>query len=48
MPELSFAPLLQGDYLAWLLAGLQLSLLLTGLTLTTALPLAIVIALLRI
>ncbi len=48
MPDLSFAPLLQGDYLAWLLAGLRLSLLLTGLTLITALPLAIVIALLRL
>ncbi len=48
MPDLSFAPLLQGDYLAWLLAGLQLSLLLTGLTLLTALPLAVVIALMRI
>jgi polar amino acid transport system permease protein len=48
MPVLSFAPLLQGDYLVWLLQGLRLSLLLTGLTLLTALPLAIVIALLRI
>lgn len=48
MPVLSFAPLLHGDYLAWLLAGLQLSLLLTGLTLLTALPLAVVIALLRL
>lgn len=48
MPDLSFAPLLQGDYLAWLLAGLRLSLLLTGLTLLTALPLAIGIALLRL
>ncbi len=46
MPDLSFAPLLQGDYLTWLLAGLRLSLLLTGLTLTTALPLAMGVALL--
>ena len=48
MPVLSFAPLLHGDYFAWLLAGLQLSLLLTGLTLLTALPLAILIAVLRV
>jgi len=48
MPVLSFAPLLQGDYLGWLLAGLRLSLLLTGLTLLTALPLAIAVALLRL
>ncbi|WP_422012501.1 amino acid ABC transporter permease [Roseateles sp.] len=48
MPVLSFAPLLHGDYLAWLLAGLRLSLLLTGLTLFTALPLAVLLALLRI
>ncbi|MCE4553968.1 amino acid ABC transporter permease [Pelomonas cellulosilytica] len=48
MPDLSFAPLLHGDYLAWLLAGLRLSLLLTGLTLLTALPLAVVVALMRI
>ncbi|KQY89067.1 amino acid ABC transporter permease [Pelomonas sp. Root1444] len=48
MPVLSFAPLLHGDYLAWLLAGLRLSLLLTGLTLLTALPLAIAVALLRL
>ena len=48
MPDLSFAPLLQGDYFAWLLAGLRLSLLLTGLTLLTALPLATGIALLRL
>ncbi|MBW8846297.1 MAG: amino acid ABC transporter permease [Burkholderiales bacterium] len=48
MPTLSFAPLLHGDYFAWLLAGLQLSLLLTGLTLLTALPLAIAVAVLRV
>ena len=30
------APLLQGDFLGWLLAGLQLSLLLTGLTLISS------------
>lgn len=48
MPVLSFTPLLQGEYFAWLLSGLQLSLLLTGLTLLTALPLALVIALLRL
>ena len=48
MPVLSFAPLLHGDYLAWLLAGLQLSLLLSGLTLLTALPLAVAVALLRL
>lgn len=48
MPVLSFAPPLQGDYLTWLLEGLRLSVLLTGLTLLTALPLAIAIALLRL
>jgi polar amino acid transport system permease protein len=48
MPVLSFAPLLHGDYFAWLLSGLQLSLLLTGLTLLTALPLAIGVAVLRV
>ena len=48
MPVLSFTPLLQGEYFAWLLSGLQLSLLLTGLTLLTALPLALVVALLRL
>ena len=48
MPVLSFAPLLRGDYLTWLLEGLRLSLLLTGLTLLTALPLAVLIALLRL
>jgi hypothetical protein len=36
MPVLSFALLLQGQYLTWLLEGLRLSLLLTGLTLLTA------------
>lgn len=48
MPVLSFASLLQGDYLTWLLEGLRLSLLLTGMTLLTALPLAVLIALLRL
>jgi len=48
MPVLSFAPLLHGEYFAWLVAGLKLSLLLTGLTLLTALPLAIAVALLRL
>jgi len=48
MPTLSFAPLLHGDYFTWLLTGLRLSLLLTGLTLLTALPLAVGLALMRL
>lgn len=47
MSSLDFSPLLQGEYLAWLRSGFELSLLLTGLTLLSALPLGLAIALLR-
>ena len=40
--------LLSGDYRDWLLAGLQMSLLLMGVTLLLALPLACVVAMLRL
>ena len=47
MPHFDLALLLHGDYHDWLLAGLRLSLELTGATLVFALPLAVVVALLR-
>jgi polar amino acid transport system permease protein len=48
MPQLDFSLLLQGQYRAWLLSGFIFSLQLTALTLLLALPLASVIALLRL
>ncbi|MDM4764745.1 amino acid ABC transporter permease [Pelomonas sp. SE-A7] len=48
MPHLDFGLLLRGDYADWLLAGWLFSLQLTGLTLVFALPLATVVALLRL
>ncbi|XHS79334.1 amino acid ABC transporter permease [Burkholderiaceae bacterium UC74_6] len=45
---LDFGAILGGDYLAWLLDGLRLSLLLTGVCLLLALPLAAVVALARL
>lgn len=47
MPHFDLALLLTGDYLDWLLAGLRLSLVLTAGTLVGALPLATLVALLR-
>jgi polar amino acid transport system permease protein len=48
MPSFDFALLQQGQYHDWLISGLWVSLLLAGLTLVFALPLAVLIALLRI
>jgi polar amino acid transport system permease protein len=47
MVHFDLSLLLGGEYLAWLLAGLRLSLLLTAVALACALPLAILVALLR-
>jgi polar amino acid transport system permease protein len=48
MPSFDFALLQHGQYHDWLISGLWVSLLLAGLTLVFALPLAVVVALLRI
>ena len=48
MPSFDFALLQQGQYHDWLVSGLWVSLLLAGLTLVFALPLAVLVALLRI
>ena len=48
MPSFDFALLQHGQYHDWLLSGLWVSLLLAGLTLVFALPLAVLVALLRI
>ena len=45
---LDFGAILHGDYFAWLLDGLRLSLLLTGVCLLLALPLAAVVTLARL
>jgi polar amino acid transport system permease protein len=47
MPHFDMTLLLRGDYLDWLLAGLLLSVQLTAATLVCALPLATLVALLR-
>jgi polar amino acid transport system permease protein len=47
VPHFDLALLLTGDYLDWLMAGLRLSLVLTAATLVCALPLATLVALLR-
>ncbi|UXH78420.1 amino acid ABC transporter permease [Roseateles amylovorans] len=48
MPLLDFSPLLHGQFLDWLLAGVRLSLLLTLFALCLALPLGTLIALARL
>ena len=48
MPHLDFQLLLHGEYRDWLLGGFFFSLQLTALTLLLALPLALVIAILRL
>ena len=48
MPSFDIALLQHGQYHDWLLSGLWVSLLLAGLTLVFALPLAVLVALLRI
>jgi polar amino acid transport system permease protein len=48
MPSFDFALLQHGQYHDWLISGLWVSLLLAGLTLVFALPLAVLVALLRI
>jgi polar amino acid transport system permease protein len=48
MPQLDFALLLQGQYREWLLSGFLFSLQLTAITLLLALPLALLVALLRL
>jgi polar amino acid transport system permease protein len=48
MPAFDLSLLLSGDYRNWLLAGLALSLLLSAVTLVFALPLAALVALLRL
>ena len=48
MPHFDLALVLHGQYHDWLLAGLRLSLELAGTTFVLALPLAIVVALLRL
>lgn len=48
MPQLDFALLLQGQYREWLLSGFLFSLQLTAITLLLALPLAVLVALLRL
>jgi polar amino acid transport system permease protein len=48
MPSFDFALLQHGQYHDWLISGLWVSLLLAGLTLLFALPLAVLVALLRI
>lgn len=48
MPSFDFALLQHGQYHDWLVSGLWVSLLLAGLTLVFALPLAMLVALLRI
>jgi len=48
MPQFDLSLLLTGDYRDWLLAGLELSLLLTIVSLVLALPLAALVALLRL
>jgi len=48
MPSFDFALLQHGQYHDWLLSGLWVSLLLAALTLVFALPLAVLVALLRI
>lgn len=48
MPELDFTPLLHGQFLDWLAAGVRLSLTLTVLALVLALPLATGVALARL
>ena len=48
MPSFDFALLQHGQYHDWLLSGLWISLLLAALTLVFALPLAVLVALLRI
>jgi len=48
MPPFDFALLQHGQYHDWLVSGLWVSLLLAGLTLVFALPLAVLVALLRI
>jgi polar amino acid transport system permease protein len=48
MPHFDLSLLLTGDYRDWLLAGLELSLLLTVVSLVLSLPLAALVALLRL
>jgi polar amino acid transport system permease protein len=48
MPQFDLSLLLTGDYRDWLLAGLELSLLLAVVSLVLALPLAALVALLRL
>ena len=48
MPQFDLALVLHGQYHDWLVAGLRLSLALAGTTFVFALPLAIVVALLRL
>jgi polar amino acid transport system permease protein len=48
MPQFDLSLLLTGDYRDWLLAGLELSLLLTVVSLVLSLPLAALVALLRL
>jgi len=48
MPHLDFSLLLQGQYREWLLSGFLFSLQLTAITLLLALPLAVLVALLRL
>jgi len=48
MPHLDFSLLLHGQYREWLLSGFLFSVALTGLTLLFALPLSLVVALLRL
>jgi polar amino acid transport system permease protein len=48
MPQFDLSLVLHGQYHDWLIAGLQLSLRLAGTTLVLALPLAVVVALLRL
>ena len=48
MPQFDLALVLHGQYHDWLMAGLRLSLALAGTTFVFALPLAIVVALLRL
>ncbi|MGN6831331.1 amino acid ABC transporter permease [Paucibacter sp. M5-1] len=48
MPTLDFSALLSGPHRDWLIAGLQFSLQITALCLLLALPLAVLVALLRL
>jgi len=48
MPNLDFSLLLHGQYREWLLSGFLFSLQLTAITLLLALPLAVLVALLRL